>query len=291
MSHYLKSILGYGTAGAGIGAGFGMKKGLNLKNQAAKSHLKDLLPGIEKELATGVDPTLMGEARKRVLNQIEQHHPAMDYETFMENLANEKAHAPMVDKKPGFFERRDINREAEKAKGTFEAGRAEQATIAANQPKADEAMAKVESNLNPKSRPHEEVLAERLAQETKKPTTPAWPAPFSPGGPASDKGFRKMDKSTIPVHSSAPPVPAPAPENIFQKMHKETAEEMDRYLNHLNGGGASIPGHAENLQIHKEDIADFARKAHGRQTRSRESLEELNDRIHANHATLFGSKP
>jgi len=287
MSHYLKSILGYGTAGAGIGAGFGLKKGLKLKNQAAKAHLKDLLPGIEKELAVGVDPTLMGEARKRVLNQIEQHHPAMDYETFMENLANEKAHAPMVDKKPGFFERRDIKSESGKAKEKFEAGRAEQATNSANQAKADEAMRKVESNLEPAKRSVEDIIKERQIGEPGPKSRPSGTTPLAPG--KAGAGFKPLSKDTIPGNApAAPPVPAPAPENIFQKMHKETTEEINRYLNHLSGGGASILGHAENLQAHKEDIANFARKAHGRQTRSRESLEELNDRINANHSKLFG---
>ena len=264
MSHYLKSILGYGTAGAGVGAGFGLKKGLRLKNQAAKSHLKDLLPGIEKELATGVDPTLMGEARKRVLKQIEEHHPAMDYETFMENLANEKAHAPTTDKKPGFFERRDIKRESGKAK--------QKADVKARDA-ASEAEKAIESNLT-------EAKNNRLIKDMQQSKASPSAVPESPKGP-----FQRL--STKDLGKAVPPVSPP--ENEFVKMYREAKDSLNSHGEAFSKDPSNAV-HLANMQATTNHLKDIERFTHAVHAGDMRTAQKLHPRIFSNHGKLVGGQ-
>ena len=287
-SKYLKSILGYGAAGAGIGGGVGLRKGLKLQHRAAKSELAKLLPGIEKELSTGVNPTLMGEARSRVLGELEKNHPGLDYETFMENLAKEKSQASKVpDKKPGFFERRDIARESEKANKNYTEGRAAKTKADEAQAKADKAMSDLEAKIAPKKRTDEEIIAERLREQ---PGSSAAPRPGvakavrgkpTPGGVSS---FERLDPK-----AKAPVAPIAPPENHFVKMYREGKDALQKHQELFNSDPTNRV-HLANVVAVNNHLKDIETFTHTMNSGDLRKAQPLHDRIIKRHASLTGGQ-
>jgi hypothetical protein len=233
----------------------------------------------------------MGEARKRVLTDLEKNHPGLDYETFMENLAKEKSQASKVrDKKPGFFERRDINRESEKANKNYTEGRAAKAKADEAQAKADKAMSDLEAKMAPKKRTDEEIIAERL-REQPNPSSPPKPGVAkavkgkpTPGGVSS---FERLDpKARTPV---APPTPSAPPENHFVKMYREGREALQKHkdLYHSDPANRVHLANVVAVDNHLKDIEAFTHVMNGGDLRK---AQPLHDRIIRRHGSLIGNQ-
>jgi hypothetical protein len=287
-SKYLKSILGYGAAGAGIGGGVGLRKGLKLQHRAAKSELAKMAPSIEKRLAMGVNPTLMGEARKDVLKRIEEHAPSLDYETFMENLSKEKSQGgKVIDKKPDFFERRDINRESEKANKNYTEGRAAKTKADEAQAKADKAMSDLEAKMAPKKRTDEEIIAERLREQ------PGSSAPPRPGvakavrGKPTPGGVSSFER--LGPKAKAPVAPITPPENHFVKMYREGREALQKHKDLYHSDPANRV-HLANVVAVDNHLKDIEAFTHTMNSGDLRKAQPLHDRIVRRHGSLIGNQ-
>jgi hypothetical protein len=241
-----------------------LRKGLKLRNMAAKSELKKLAPSIENRLAQGTDAKLMSDARKDILKRVEEHAPSMDYETFMENLANEKSQAAVA--KPGFFEGVDIRREAGKAKQNAAA------TVKARDA-ASEAEKAIESNLT-------EAKNNRLIKDMQQSKASPSAVPESPKGP-----FQRL--STKDLGKAVPPVSPP--ENEFVKMYREAKDSLNSHGEAFSKDPSNAV-HLANMQATTNHLKDIERFTHAVHAGDMRTAQKLHPRIFSNHGKLVGGQ-